>query len=188
MSRELGEKSRLILEALLAHGEPMDGDEVAAAIGDAEEGATLRVKALLRNLLGRGLVTQPGRGLWLATEEGTSAAPRRALNDTTEPDDGQPTQRRVDAQTTAALLKQQRLAPTADARARNSGPRGPRQAAARIKVATPKAAPLPIDAHEVAVSASGEVLVLSRDAVITRLSATVALQVAEAVRRLHQGA
>jgi hypothetical protein len=184
VGRELGEKSQLIIATLTEATGPLDGDAVAVAIGDTDEGGAKRVKALLQNLKGKGLVHQPGRSLWAP-----GPAPDGALADADDDDtDGTPRRVHRDAAATAALLKQQRLAPAADARARNSGPRGPRQAAARIKVAPPKAAPPAMDAHEVAVSASGEVLVLSRDAVITRLSATVALQVAEAVRRLHQGA
>jgi hypothetical protein len=179
MARELGEKSQLIIATLTEAASPLDGDAVAVAIGDTDEGGAKRVKALLQNLKGKGLVHQPGRSLWAP-----GPAPDGALADADGDDtDGAPRRVHRDDTATAALLKQQRLAPTADARARNSGPRGPRDAT-RIKVPARKAAPLPIDAHEVCVSSAGEVLVLSAGAVITRLSPTVARQVAEVVTRL----
>lgn len=159
MSRPLGEKSQAILDVLTDHpGNGLVGlGSIALCIGDHEPNAEVRVKALLQNLKGKGLVHQPAPGRW-------AAGPA--------PDGAEP-------------LPEPALAQTGDARRRNSGPRGPRKAAARIKVATPKAAPPPpIDAHEVCVSSAGEVLVLSAGAVITRLSPTVARQVAEVVTRL----
>jgi hypothetical protein len=66
MARDLGEKSRFLLDTLSGADEPLTLAALAEAAGDVEDGAEARVAALLRNLKGRGLVHQPGRGTWAA--------------------------------------------------------------------------------------------------------------------------
>lgn len=184
MPRELGEKSAAILDALRNGAGSLSAAEVAAWIGDDEDGAEERVKALLRNLLGKGLVHQPERGLWAAGPAPVDAPPAGIVDLDGLPVGPRPRRiTRAQAAATADALR-----PALDARARNSGRRGPKDAT-RIQVPSPVATRLAdaVAATEIAISTAGEVLVLSHGAVVTRLSATVAQQVATVVMRLAGG-